>query len=73
MYRRCAVKFNKKQVEFVNCVNMVERVKKARALPSGISHLGVKRYVLTSSGGGENLHFTLKSCDRINLDKGKKK
>jgi hypothetical protein len=73
MYRRCAVKFNKKQVEFVNCVNMVERVKKARALPSGIAHLGVKRYVLTSSGEGKDLRFTLKNCDRLNLDQVKKR
>ncbi len=62
MYRRYAIKFNKKQVEFINCVNMVERVKKARALPSGISHLGVKRYVVRSSVHGKNLHYTIKDC-----------
>jgi len=62
MYRRYAIKFHKKQVEFINCVNMIERVKKARALPSGVSHLGVKRYVLTSTGTGKNIHFTVKDC-----------
>jgi len=60
MYRRYAVKFNKKQVEFVNYVNMVERVKRARALPSGMSHLGVKRYVVRSTGAGTNAHHVFK-------------
>lgn len=60
MYRRYAVKFNKKQVEFVNYVNMVERVRKARALTSGISHLGVKRYVVRSNGSGGNVHCIIK-------------
>ena len=50
MYRRYALKFHKKKVEFINCVNMVERIKKARALPSGTSRLGVERYVFSSSG-----------------------
>ena len=63
MYRRYAVKFHKKQVEFINCVNMVERIKKARALPSGVSHLGVKRYVVSSTGEGKNTRLTVKDCD----------
>jgi len=60
MYRRYAVKFHKKQVEFINCVNMVERIKKARALPSGISHLGVKRYVFTSNDLGKKSYITVR-------------
>lgn len=60
MYRRYALKFHKKQKEFVNCVNMVERVKKARALPSGMEHLGVKRYVVSSSEIGEKKYTTIK-------------
>lgn len=63
MYRRYAIKFHKKQVEFINCVNIVERVKKARALPSGVSHLGVQRYVVTSSGTGKKSKITIKNCD----------
>lgn len=63
MYRRYAIKFHKKQTEFVNCVNMVERVKKARALPSGISHLGVKRYVVSSSELGGKTYLTIKDCE----------
>ena len=63
MYRRYAVKFNKKQVEFINCVNMVERIKKARALPAGTSHLGVKRYVVSSTGKGKNERITIKDYD----------
>ena len=63
MYRRCAVKFHKKQVEFINCVNMVERVKKARALPSGTSHLGVKRYVVASSDLGKKTYVSMKDCN----------
>jgi len=62
MYRRYAVKFHKKQVEFINCVNMVERVKKARALPSGTSHLGVKRYVISSSKLGKRKQIRAKDC-----------
>ncbi|MBU0683030.1 MAG: hypothetical protein ABIH85_01010 [Candidatus Omnitrophota bacterium] len=62
MYRRYAVKFHKKQVEFINCVNMVERVKKARALTAGTSHLGVKRYVVSSSGLGKKKHIRAKDC-----------
>jgi len=62
MYRRCGIKFHKKQVEFINCVNMVERIKKARALPSGVSHLGVQRYVVSSSGIGKKRYLTLKDC-----------
>ena len=57
MYRRYAVKFNKKQVEFINCVNMVERIKKARALPSGVEHLGVKRYAISSRGLGKKRSY----------------
>ncbi len=62
MYRRYAVKLNKKKVEFINCVNMVERIKKARALPSGVEHLGVRRYQILSSGTGKNKYYTLKDC-----------
>lgn len=62
MYRRYAVKFHKKQVEFINCVNMVERIKKARALPSGVAHLGVKRYIVSSSGLGKKTHITVRDC-----------
>ncbi|MBF0494739.1 MAG: hypothetical protein HQL28_06380 [Candidatus Omnitrophica bacterium] len=61
MYRRCAIKFHKKQVEFINCVNMVERVKKARALPQGISHLGISRYVMVSNGETRPGHLMLRS------------
>ena len=62
MYRRYAVKLNKRKVEFINCVNMVERIKKARALPSGVEHLGVKRYQISSSGTGKYIYYTLKDC-----------
>jgi len=62
MYRRYAVKFHKRQVDFINCVNMVERIKKARALPSGIAHLGVKRYVVSTSGLGRKSYITIKEC-----------
>ena len=62
MYRRYAVKFHNKKVEFINCVNMVERVKKARALPSGVMHLGVKRYILSSTNIGKHSFFTIKGC-----------
>ncbi|MEA3489142.1 MAG: hypothetical protein U9R44_02220 [Candidatus Omnitrophota bacterium] len=62
MYRRYAIKYHKKQVEFINCVNMVERIKKARALPSGVDHLGVKRYVVSSSGLGKKTYITVKDC-----------
>jgi hypothetical protein len=63
MYRRYSVKFHKKQVEFINCVNMVERIKKARALPSGIAHLGVKQYIVSSHGLGKNMHLRAKDCE----------
>lgn len=63
MYRRYAIKFHKKQVDFINCVNMVERIKKARALPSGIAHLGVKRYVVSTSGLGRESYITIKECE----------
>lgn len=63
MYRRYAMKLNKRQVEFINCVNMVERIKKARALPSGISHLGVKRFAVSSSGLGKKTYLTIKDCE----------
>ena len=62
MYRRYAIKFNKKQQEFVNCINMVERIKKARALPQGITHLGVKRYIVSSSDLGKREYITIKDC-----------
>jgi hypothetical protein len=63
MYRRYAVKFNKKQVEFINCINMVERIKKARALPSGIAHLGVKTYEVSSTGLGKSTYITMRDCE----------
>ena len=63
MYRRYAIKFHKKQVEFINCVNMVERIKKARALSSGIEHLGVKRYAVCSRGIGKRTYLTVKDCE----------
>ena len=62
MYRRYAVKYHKKKIEFINCVSMVERIKKARALPFGMSHLGVKRYVISSSGLGKGKYITVKDC-----------
>lgn len=62
MYRRCAVKYFKKQVEFINCVNMSERVKKARALPSGLEHLGVKQYIVSSSDSGSRRQFSVRGC-----------
>ena len=62
MYRRYAIKFHKKQAEFINCVNMVERIKRARALPSGITHLGVQQYVITSNGLGKRTYLTVKDC-----------
>ncbi len=62
MYRRYAVKFHNKKAEFINCVNMVEREKKARALHSGMSHLGVRRYVLSSSGIGKKGFIRIKDC-----------
>ncbi|MFH1304952.1 MAG: hypothetical protein ABIH74_00945 [Candidatus Omnitrophota bacterium] len=62
MYRRYAIQFHKKQMEFIDCVNIVERIKKARALPSGVSHLGVKRYVVSSSGLGERMYLTVRDC-----------
>ena len=63
MYKRYAMEFHKKQREFVNCVNIVERVKKARALPSGMEHLGVRRFVVTSSGIGKKEYFSTKDCN----------
>jgi hypothetical protein len=62
MHRRYAMEFHKKQREFINCVNVVERVKKARALPGGMEHLGVKRFVVTSSGIGKKEYFGIKDC-----------
>ncbi len=62
MYRRYAIKFHKKQMEFINCVNMVERIKKSRALTSGPAHLGVKRYVVSSSELGDKTYLTIKDC-----------
>lgn len=62
MYKRYAIEFHKKQREFVNCVNVVERVKKARALPDGMSHLGVRRFVVSSSGIGKKEYVNLKDC-----------
>ncbi|MDD5634168.1 MAG: hypothetical protein PHW46_02710 [Candidatus Omnitrophica bacterium] len=63
MYRRYAVKFNKKQVEFVNCVNILERLKRARAFPSGLAHLGVKCYAFSSSDRGKKTYFVVKDCE----------
>ncbi len=62
MYRRYAIKFHKTQVEFIDCVNMLERIKKARALPSGALHLGVKRCTVSSSGVGGAVQVTIKDC-----------
>lgn len=62
MYRRYAIKLYKKQVEFINCVNMTERIKKARALPSGTSHLGVERYVVSSIDSGKSRYVSMKNC-----------
>ncbi|MFA6636077.1 MAG: hypothetical protein WCV56_03035 [Candidatus Omnitrophota bacterium] len=63
MYKRYAMEFHKKQREFINCVNIVERVKKARALPTGIEHLGVRRFVVTSSGIGKKEYLSIKDCN----------
>jgi hypothetical protein len=63
MYKRYAMEFHKKQREFINCVNIVERVKKARALPSGMEHLGVRRFVVTSSGIGKKEYLSVKDCN----------
>jgi hypothetical protein len=63
MYRRYAVKFHKKQVDFINCVNMTERIKKARALPSGTDHLGVKRYTVSSAGFGKRSYVVIKDSE----------
>lgn len=62
MYRRYAVKFNKKQLEFVNCVNMVERVKRSRAHSGGLNRMGVRRYVVSSNGTEERPVLTMKEC-----------
>ncbi|MFH1799153.1 MAG: hypothetical protein ABH844_07460 [Candidatus Omnitrophota bacterium] len=62
MYRRYAVKLHEKQVEFVNCVNITERIKKARALPSGTSHLGVERYVVSSVNSNMMKYVSMKNC-----------
>ncbi len=62
MYRRYAIKFNKQQVEFINCANMVERIKKARALTSGVAHLGVERFAVSASGFGKKTYYTVKDC-----------
>ena len=62
MYRRYALKFHKKQKEFVNCVNMVERVKKARQIPGGIEHLGIKRYVVSTNDLGDKEYYSVKDC-----------
>ncbi len=61
MYRKIAVKFHKKQVEFINCVNMVERVKRARSMHSG-DHMGEKRYVVSSTGIGKKTYLSIKDC-----------
>jgi len=63
MYRKYALKFHKKQVEFINCVNMTERIRKARALPSGTEHLGVKRYTVSSAGFGKKTYLVVKDSD----------
>ena len=60
MYRRYALKFHKKKIEFINCVNMVERIKKARALSGGVSHLGVTRYTVSSEKLGNRNYVKLK-------------
>ena len=62
MYKRYAIEFNKKQREFINCVNIVERVKKARALPDGMAHLGVRRFVVSSDDIGKKEYINVKDC-----------
>jgi hypothetical protein len=44
---------------------MIERIKKARALTSGVAHLGIKQYVVSSTGLGKKTFLTMK--DRENL------
>lgn len=60
MYRRYALKFHNKKVEFINCVNMVERIKKARSLTEGMSHLGVTRCTVSSEKFGKKNYVKLK-------------
>ncbi|MGB2630193.1 MAG: hypothetical protein WBD24_02370 [Candidatus Omnitrophota bacterium] len=62
MYRRCAIKFNRKKVEFIDCVNLVERVKRARALPSGVEHLGIRRFQIHSSEFGNKTYYMMRDC-----------
>jgi hypothetical protein len=42
---------------------MVERIRKARALPEGIAHLGVKQYTVSSTGLGKKTYFTVRDCE----------
>ena len=62
MYRRYAIKYNRKKVEFINCVNLVERIKKARALPSGVEHLGFRRFQIHSSELGNKTYYMMRDC-----------
>lgn len=64
MYKRYAIEFHKKQREFINCVNIVERVKKARALPNGMAHLGVRRFVVSSDDTGKKEYIRVKDGNR---------
>jgi len=63
MYRRYAVKFHNNKAEFINCVNMVERIKKARSLPEGMRHLGVDLFVSSSQQFGKKEFFSVKNKD----------
>lgn len=65
MYKRCAIQFHNKKMEFISSLNMIERIKKARALTSGVAHLGIKQYVVSSTGLGKKTFLTMK--DRENL------
>ena len=62
MYRVYAIKFHRKKVDFIDGVNLTERIKKARALPSGVSHMGLRRYVMFSTAMGKGGFVTVKGC-----------
>lgn len=64
MYKRCAIQFHNKKMEFINSLNLIERIKKARALPSGVAHLGIKQYVVSSGVGKKNF---LTMTDKNNI------
>ncbi len=65
MYRRCAIQFHNKKMEFINSVNLIERIRRARSLPAGISHLGFKQYVVASSGMGKRSFLTIKDETKL--------